>query len=790
MSRSCADLIARGLEHHRQGEFDRAADLYARALSVEPDHAEALHLCGVLAQQRGDFHASVELISRAIARDPAARYFTNLANALNQLGRSAEAQIAAEAALARDPGSVAACTNLGVALRAQGRLDEAAARFRDAVALQPAYADAHANLGVVLTQAGQPGAGEAALRRAVELNPLAAEAWANLGATLLIRARWADAASAFDRAIGLDPKHALAWAGLGGAYRSQGRLEEAATALETAARLSPDVAKTLHDLGLVPGALGRLEDAVANLERAAERAPGSVAIWMDLGNALYALAKSRADVSGLAIYDRAILAHRLALTLGPDVAAAHYNLGLALLDRGSPQEAAAEFQTAIGLDPDYAEAHCNLGHCLGELGQFEPAIAACRRALELKPDLSEAQSTLGNIYVGQNRLVEAEAAYRHAIALRPDLAGGACNLGVALFRQGRTEEALCAYDEALRLAPEMADAHWNRALVLLQRGDYAQGWPEYEWRLRRARRIRSDSALTQPLWDGGPLTGRRILLHAEQGLGDAIQCARFIPDVAVCGGDVVVQAPRSLTALFRNLAGVSQVLSEGEPAPFVDCRAPLFSLPRVFAPTLQSLAGIQAGDPARLGAYLTPDPGLVRTWAARLEATMTPGRLRVGIVWSGNRTSEVELGRSIPLTVFAPLAQPGVQLVSLQKGDGLEQLDGVGALLDVAQLGPDYDDGDFSVTAAVVEALDLVIACDTSVAHLAGALGKPVWLAINAVADWRWLEGRSDSPWYPSLRLYRQGVQGDWNGVFRSLAHDLERVQRLPPRAPTAENLS
>ncbi len=775
-------LIAQGLEHHRRGDLEPAAQLYARALETAPGHCEALHLSGVLAQQQGDFAGSVALIKAAIAAAPkggVARHHANLANAFNQLGRTAEAEASAREALRLDPKAVAAHGNLGVALRAQQRFEAAAACFRTATTLHPGYAEGFANLGLVLSELGRLAEAEGALRRAVALNPDGGEGWANLGAVLLRGARWEEAASSLERAVALSPRLADAQANLAAAYKAQGRLEAAADRYRTAADVAPESAVILQNLGLVLADLHRFEQATATFEAAAALDPRNAAVRVDRGNALYRRGKALGDASALAIYDQAIAAHLEAIEIEPGLVTAHYNMGLVLLERGRLEAAVAAFRAAISLRPDYAEAHCNLGHCLSDIGCFEEAEAACRRALSLDPGLAEAQSTLGNVFTGQGRLQEAEAAYRRAVELNPDLAGGHCNLGVALFRQGRSAEAMAAYEHALRLSPELADAHWNRALVLLQRGALAEGWAEYEWRLRRSRRMRQDAGRTLPLWTGEPLSGGAVLLHAEQGFGDAIQCARFVARAAA-RAPVVLQASRSLHALFATLPDAPPMIAEDAPdPPQAVCRLPLFSLPRLFAPTEAEVATERP--------YLAADPALAAAWAARLgdivpglleAGLLEAGLLRVGVVWSGNLGSEVELGRSIPLAAFAPLDRPGVRLVSLQKGDGVAQLDRLPAALRVDRLGPDYDAGDFAVTAAVIANLDLVVCCDTAVAHLAGALGKPVWLAVNAVADWRWQLGRTDSPWYPSLRVHRQSRPGDWDGLFTAMAADLAAFGR------------
>jgi tetratricopeptide (TPR) repeat protein len=770
---SVASLLASGLDHHRRNALGEAEALYARALAAEPDNPDALHLLGVLRQQRGDFVGAVDLIQRSLTTKPAAHVYANLCNALNQLGRWAEAEAAGRSAVWMDPTAPAARCNLGVAQRGLKKLSEAAATFRGALALNPTYAGALSNLGVVLTELGELEEAERILRQALAIEP-GGQALFNLANALLRQMRWAEAYDTFIAARALAPDMADIHGNLGAACKALGQLDEAVASYLRAVELSPRNAVSLHNYGMILGEAKRHDEAVAALRVAADLAPDRAAIYVDLGAALYNVAKGRQNADSPDLFDQAIAALETAVALDMTMPAARYNLGLALLDRGRIEDAATRFREAMTLQANYAEAHCNLGHCLSELGQFEEAAEECRRALALKPELVEAQSTLGNIAVGRHDLETAEAAYRAAVTQRPTMGGAWCNLGVALFRQGRSEEALEACDKALAFSPELADAHWNRALVLLQRGDYAEGWAEHAWRLRRARRIREDAGFTQPLWDGTPLNGGRVMLHTEQGFGDAIQCARFIPPAGRLAGRAILQAQRPLIRLFASLPGVDAILPDDAPlAPMVDCRLPLFSLPRLFAPTLKSLK-----DPARAQPvpYLKIAPDLTKAWADRLLAATAGDRaLRIGIVWSGNVGSEAELGRSIPLQAFAALDLPGVRLISLQKGDGLNELpDARAAGMSVTELGPEYVGGDFADTGAIVENLDLVICCDTAVAHLAGALGRPIWLAVNAVADWRWLMHRTDSPWYPSLTIYRQPSRGDWAGLFAKMAADLE----------------
>ena len=754
--------LAEALAHQRAGRLDPAASAFAAAARQDPRVVQAWRGLGLVAQQQGRFADSLEPTRRALALERTASDLSNLAHALSRLGRHEEALAAAEEAVARDPAFAPAQSNLGVALRALARRDEAAARFREAARLDPRNAEAHANLGVTLTELGRAQEAEAALERALSLAPQWADGWFNLGNARLRQLRLPQAEAAYARALALQPGHADAHANLAATHKALGRPELALAHYADAARLKPADPQVLQNYALTLAEQGRHADAVPVYEAAIALEPRWASLHTNLGSALQEWARTRHDTGVLALLDRAILGHLAAVALDPRLLAARSNLGLALMARGRIEEAAQAFEAAIAREPAVASLYSNLGQCLADLRRFDAAEAACRRALELSPELAEAWSTLGNVHVGQRRHAEAEAAFRRAVELRPQMAGAWCNLGVVLFREIRAAEAEAAYARALELDPALADAHWNLALLRLQRGDYAAGFDQYEWRLKRSGRLREEALFTQPLWDGAPLHGGSILVHAEQGFGDALQCVRFLPQVAARGGRVVLQARSPLKRLLERAPGVDAFVTAGEALPGVACRAPLFSLPRLFARSLDDLPGPTP--------YLSADPALAAEWRMRIEAAAQDG-LRVGIVWSGNVTSEVEQGRSIPLDAFAPLAQAGVRLVSLQKGDGLEQLSAAPFL--VADLGAPYQAGDFADTAAVLAGLDLLVTCDTAVVHLAGALGRPAWLAISATPDWRWLENRSDSPWYPSVRLFRQTTRGEWAEVFAAMAERL-----------------
>ena len=729
-------------------------------------------------QQRGAFEASLEPAGRALALGRTAVDLSNLCNALNQLGRFTPAAEAGAEALGLDPKMAAAHCNLGVAHRGLGLREAAAQNF--AAAAAPAAGlcrRPRQPWGVTLIELGRAVDAEPPLRAAVRLSPQAPEPRYNLANALLRQLRFAEARELYREALALRPAYPEAHGNLAAACKALGEPDLALAHYAEAARLAPGDMVLAHNLALMLAELKRYAEAIPVYERVIALDPTQAPAHTNLGSALQELARNRHDASVLPLLDRAIFAHLKALSIQPGLFAAQMNLGLALLARGRPVEAVAAFENAIGLQPGSAEAHSNLGQCLSDAGRFAEADAACRQAVALNPALAEAHSTLGNTFVAQNRVAEAEPHYRAALALRPEMGGAWCNLGVSLFRQGRTAEAQAAYAEALRHSPELPDAHWNNALALLQRGLYPEGFAEYEWRLRRPGRLRQDAGLTQPLWDGRDLGGAAILVHAEQGYGDAIQCVRFTPQVAARGGRVVLMARAPLKRLFERLPGVAAFVAEGEPTPPVACRTSLFSLPHHVLEGLEALPGPIP--------YLPVDAAAKAAWTARLaegRAEGAAGRDRV--------ERQPDLGGGDwplrpPETVRTPGGDPGVRLVSLQKGDGLDQLDDPDLGFAVARLGPGYDGGDFAETAAAMAALDLVVSCDTAALHLAGAIGAPVWAAVNRVADWRWMEEREDTPWYPTLRLFRQPVQGDWETPFARMAAALQgsgKRGRLPAR--------
>lgn len=472
-------------------------------------------------------------------------------------------------------------------------------------------------------------------------------------------------------------------------------------------------------------AAGSTSEAVEAYRQALEVDAESVEARERLGRLLSVQAYASQERGELAA---AIELYEEALALAPEQAPAWNNLGNALRALGRIAEAAHAYREALALDPAFAGAHFNLAVALHQAGENAPAIASCREALRHDPALTEA----------------------------------ALALGYLLAQEGDAAGALQSYRQAVAARPESADARFNHGMQLLQMGDFEAGWADYEWRLRLPELEQFWPYRDRPRWDGAPLEGRTILLYAEQGLGDALHFVRYAPLVAARGGRVLLQCQPKLLSLFRRVAGVSEVIAAGETPPPFDLCCSLQSLPFVFRTRLETI-------PAQVP-YLRADAARSRDWQARVRAQ--DARLRVGLFWATDSKSTLSAARSLALAQLAPLAAvAGVVFYSLQRGAAAAETarPPVGMrLVDAAAELKDFDDD-----AALIENLDLVISINSATAQLAGALAKPVWTLIHFPPDWRWLLGRDDCPWYPHMRLFRQGRGEGWEAVVARLARAL-----------------
>jgi tetratricopeptide (TPR) repeat protein len=658
------------------------------------------------------------------------------AESLRASGRLAEAEQCCRQALEAEPTNTSArhlWENLqaalamqdfqrGMACAASGRHDEAAACFQRAVERKADYLAAQSNLGVALQLQGRFSEAAAAFRRAIELAPRDAELHRKLAGALEELGARDEAVACCRRAVELRPDHAESQNSLGVLLERQDRLDEAVACLREAVRLAPDFADAHGNLAAALERQGKPEEASAALQRAVALAPNSARARMHLALALERQGK----------VDDAIASYRRAVQLEPRYPAAH------------PREA-----LIIGLAALNAGRHADAADCL-------------RRATLYEPDNAEAHNHLGVALLLLDKLGEAEAALRRAVALAPDYAEAHSNLGAVLDTQpvsaDNVRQALACYHRAAELRPDSAKMRHNYGLALLRSGNFAEGWPQFEWRLRRDRPERQ---FAQPRWSGSDIAGKTILLWEDEGLGDSMQCVRYAQMLKARGARVIIECRRQLAGLLATCPGVDQVVIAGTLAPEFDVHLPLLSLPGVMGTTLDNI-------PANVP-YLFADRELIDRWKEELGAG---GAFSVGIAWQGDPRQPRDRYRSIPLASFAPLAAVSrVRLYSVQSGAGREHLAKPGAPRAIIDLGDRV--GDFYNTAAVLTALDLVITCDSVLAHLAGALGLPVWVALAHFADWRWMLERADSPWYPTMRLYRQRRPGDWNEVFKRIAADL-----------------
>jgi tetratricopeptide (TPR) repeat protein len=602
-----------------------------------------------------------------------------------------------------------------------GDLCAAESQYRQALARAPANENAWCFLGMACHDQRRYAQAEHAYQRALQLRPDFHIARGNLGNTLRAQGRLAEAEACYRQALRCQPDYTSAHSNLGALLHAQGRLDEAATCFETALRLAPRDAIAHTNLAAVRVREGRCAEALASLARALEIAPGSATLH----------------------------AHRAA----------------ALLKHGCAAEASASAARALELDPRCVEAHVAHAAIEQHAGRCDAEIASLQRALEIDPRAVSAQVELASALLRAGRLGDAGASAERALEIDPGHARAHTVRGLIRLREGRWSECLASVERALEITPQDAEARHNHGVVSLLGGRFKTGWRDYEWRLRLPGRGVAPRAGRR--WAGEPLRGRSILLHCEQGFGDTLQFIRYARLLREQGARVVVCAPELLLGLLERCEGIERCLAYGARLPACDFWTPLLSIPGVLGTELASI-------PGRCG-YLAADPARVEQWARRFAALTGH---RVAVCWKGSPVHVWDADRSFPLALLAPLAAlPGLRLISVQTGYGTEQLapalvDSLGiARFPELEASPDP----FSDLAAALRNVDLVVTCDTAVAHLAGALEIPTWLALPIAPDWRWLLEREDTPWYPTLRLFRQQRHGDWATVFARMRDALAR---------------
>lgn len=632
---------------------------------------------------------------------------------------------------------------IAVEYQRAGRLSDAEPIYRMILDEDPDCADALQLLGVLLSANGDHDAGAHMIARAIALDPQVISYHHNLGNVLQQAHRYQDAVLCHQRSIQIDPNTPEPYNSLGNAYAALGKADEAIHCFMQALRLRPSYPEAYNSLSSVLSQKGHKEEAAECCRQALRLQPDQPAPWNNLGCNLLDLGKA----------GEAARCFEEAVRQRPDFVEALNNLGNALRQLGQLEQAAESYQRALCIKPDYADALSNIASVWRELGHPKEAETDLRRAIAIQPDRAEYHNNLGAALEDQNRFQEAINSYADALRLNPADPLVLTNAGNTLVQTGDLEQALACYEQALAFRPDCAEARFARATTLLLKGDFARGWSDYEsrWKLRNAPQL----PFTEPRWDGGDISGKRLFVFAEQGLGDTIHFIRYAPLLKAKGATIIVECQRTLLSLLQSVPGVDEWVAFGDPRPPFDFQVPLQSVPGILNTTLDTI-------PAQTPYLSVPQQAIDRA-AARVPASSADHR-KIGIVWAGNPNQTNNRRRSIPLACFEPLARvPDAEFFSLQ----LEPQP------DCAL--PRLLDPNDSVleTAATIMHLDLVITADTMMAHLAGALGRPVWVLLSFAADWRYLLDRPDSPWYPTMRLFRQPRPGDWDSVIAEVSEAL-----------------
>jgi tetratricopeptide (TPR) repeat protein len=645
--------------------------------------------------------------------------------------RFAEAEMVAQQVLAVFPEQPRATHYLAIAQHQQGRVAEAIPNYQRAIELDAADAEPCCNLAEAYRAQHRYDEAIAVARQAIERAPGFAVGYTNLGVALNYKGQHAEAETALRQALAINSQDPNTYNALGISFQSRRFRDEALQCYQYSLQLMPNAPGTLNNYATLLQEMNRHEEAVEAYKQVIALNPNASETYSNLCNALRALERN--------------------------------------------DEAVAVGKRAVELAPDRPEAVINLASAIQGIGQLHEAIDLLVPILEKFPTHVEGLNQLGNAYHRLGDLDKAIEIYRKTLAIKPDANEIRSNLALACEKSGHHSEARTEYEAIIAVDPNNNEVRFNYGLLLLHAGDLPNGFKEFEYRwncvgFRKERRY-----LNFPYWDGSDLTGKTILIHAEQGLGDSIQFVRYLKVIEerYHPARILFECQPELGRLLADCSGVSHFFVRGEQSPPFDVQCPLLSVPRVMGTTVETIPG---GVP-----YLKADPARVERWRNRWrEQGSSPAELRVGLVWAGSPKHHEDRFRSIPLAMFAPVADiPGVKLVSLQKGNMAMQT--ANAPFAIENLDPEIES--WFDTAAILETLDLLITCDTGPAHLAGAMGRPVWTLSHFPGEWRWLQVRTDSPWYPSMRLFRQKKRGEWAGPIAEVAAALRERKEARERA-------
>jgi len=585
------------------------------------------------------------------------------------------------------------------------------------------------SLGVIAHQKGNHDAAVELIGKAIANNPQIPQFHNTLGLVFEILGKYEEAVATYQQAVSVKPDYAEAYHNMAVALQSQAQYSAAVEKCKQAVSLKPDYAEAYNTIGFCLEKQEQYTEAIKYYKKAVQFKPDFVEAYNHLGVVLNAQNRSAEAIGN----------YKQAIQLDPDYAEVYNNLGIAQKDQEQFAEAIANFEQAIRLEPDFAEAYYNLANSLRDEAQSAGAIENYRQAVHFKPDFAEAYNHLGGVLNAKSEYVEVI----------------------------ENDKAIENYRRALQIKPNFAEAHWNLSLALLRSGKFAEGWKEYEWRLNPTLKMTVyPHSYETPRWDGSCFKGKRLIVHCEQGLGDTLHFIRYLPMVKARGGMVILEIRKPLYRLLKNFPGIDELAEasfDNKPAVNFDHHVSLMDLPKIFATTLATI-------PAEVP-YIHACPTKAEHWRNKLAGP----DLKVGVVWAGSPTHGNDRYRSCTLKHFAPLTEvDDVRLYGLQKGKAAEQVEELADEMAITNLGTEFED--FTDTAAAIENLDLVISVDTSVLHLAGAMGKPAWALLPFSPDWRWMLNRQDSPWYPTMKLFRQKKWGQWEPVFQDVAKELRTM--------------
>jgi len=622
--------------------------------------------------------------------------------------------------LAINPSQPDTLNNLGNAYKALNKLELAICYFEQAIAIDPCHADSHYNRGVVLHCLTRWDEALASYDHSITIDPDNADVHYNKGVTLQAISRQEEALASYDRAIVIDTDYECAYFNRGLIFRDLKQLNQALANYDQALAINPVNGDTYFNRGIVLMELNRLDEALICYQQAISLNPADADACANVSNIL----------TNLNRYDEALLYCDRAIGIDPLHSGAHYNRGIILARLNRYEEACMSYRQALAFMPDFVDAHINLGVTLQELQLPEDALAC----------------------------------YDHAIAINTDSESAYFNRAVALQQLNRVDESLDNYQQALARNPTHIDANWGKATLKLLMGDYLEGWQLYEWRWQKNPAIRKARQYPQPLWLGEQsLQGKSLYVYPEQGLGDFIQFSRYVVLAEQLGAIVILEVPSALLSLITTLTQRAVLIEMGQAVPEFDYHCPIMSLPLAFKTTLATI-------PDRVP-YLTVHRSQTVEWLRRLGES---AQLKVGLVWSGSKAHKSDHYRSFNAKTLLPLLQLPVEFHCLQKEIREED---AAFIANIPNLKTHYMDiNDFADTAALIEIMDVILTVDTSVAHLAGALAKQVWILLPYAPDYRWMLGRNDTPWYSTATLFRQPAIGDWDSVVIEVQSHLYTV--------------